>query len=99
MFIIYGVSAGVPMASLNWANEYTMVMRWWVYALGGVIYILGAVIYILRIPERWNPGRFDLCGASHQIFHVMVVSACLLMYLEAFMAYEKRTLFECPIWA
>lgn len=35
-----------------------------------------------RIPERFAPGRFDLLGASHQIFHV----ACLLAALSHYVA-------------
>ncbi|KAH8887123.1 mPR-typeG-protein-coupled receptor, partial [Thozetella sp. PMI_491] len=37
------------------------------------LFILGATLYALRIPERWYPLRFDVCGASHQIFHFMVL--------------------------
>mmetsp|Transcript_22874 Transcript_22874/g.16182 ORF Transcript_22874/g.16182 Transcript_22874/m.16182 type:complete len:102 (-) Transcript_22874:90-395(-) len=98
MFIIYGISGAMPLVASAWANEYMMKIRWYIYAAAGAIYIIGALIYIFRMPERCSPGRFDLCGASHQIFHIMVVTACLMMYTEAFRAYENRTLFECPIW-
>ncbi len=40
-----------------------------------------------RFPEAWRPGRFDLWGASHQLFHVLVVlSAVVHLYgiLNAF---------------
>jgi adiponectin receptor len=40
-----------------------------------------------QIPERWFRRRFDIWGASHQIFHVMVVLAALTYtrgLLEAF---------------
>jgi adiponectin receptor len=30
-----------------------------------------------QIPERWCRRRFDILGASHQIFHLMVVLAAL----------------------
>jgi len=39
----------------------------------GVLNFSGAAIYAARIPERWLPETFDLCGASHQIMHVLVV--------------------------
>lgn len=77
----------MPLVASAWANEYMIKIRWYIYAAGGLIYILGAMIYILRMPERWSPGRFDLCGASHQIFHIMVVTASLMMYTEAFKGY------------
>ena len=37
----------------------------WLWALGGYIYIQGAVIYVIRVPERFAPGKCDMCGASH----------------------------------
>jgi len=43
----------------------------------GTLYISGALIYAARFPERLAPGRFDLLGASHQIFHCFVVMAAL----------------------
>ena len=39
------------------------------------------------MPERWHPGRFDIWGSSHQIFHVLVVLAAathLVGLLKAF---------------
>lgn len=57
--------------------------------LEGVFYIVGAVLYALRIPERFShveqdqqsllskplPGKYDIFGHAHQIFHFMVVIA------------------------
>ena len=43
------------------------------WLIGGFVYIGGALIYGFRIPERCFPYRFDLVGASHQIFHVAVL--------------------------
>lgn len=45
--------------------------------LEAVFYIGGAVFYGFRIPENFGPGKFDLVGHSHQIFHVMVVLGSL----------------------
>jgi len=33
-----------------------------------------------QIPERWCPNRFDFIGASHQIFHLLVLAAGLVHY-------------------
>lgn len=32
--------------------------------------ILSAILYIVHIPERIWPGKFDIIGQSHQIFHL-----------------------------
>jgi len=57
-------------------------------ALMGFLYIFGACIYAAHIPERWWPGKFDIWGHSHTIWHVFVIGACYVHYLavqEAFM--------------
>ncbi|KAI1505140.1 hemolysin-III related-domain-containing protein [Biscogniauxia marginata] len=57
------------------------------YLAEGGLFLLGAVTYALRFPERLCPGRFDIYGSSHQIFHVLVVVATvvhLVGVLDAF---------------
>lgn len=39
-----------------------------------LFYLSGAIIYGYRIPETIAPGKFDIFGSSHQIFHVLVVA-------------------------
>ncbi|KAG5034022.1 hypothetical protein JHK87_008932 [Glycine soja] len=48
--------------------------------LMGVLYSLGALIYVTRIPERWMPGKFDIAGHSHQLFHILVVAGAYTHY-------------------
>jgi adiponectin receptor len=50
-------------------------------ALMGTLYGLGAAVYALRVPERWFPGRFDLVGHSHQLFHLFVIAGAYAHYL------------------
>ena len=51
------------------------------YLLSMIIqYVLGAFIYVTRVPERFWPGKFDLFLQSHQIWHVLVVSASFTLY-------------------
>ena len=50
------------------------------YAVMGCLYLGGAAIFAARIPERWAPGRFDLVGNSHQVFHVAIVAAAAVHY-------------------
>jgi adiponectin receptor len=57
----------------------------------GGLYIFGAVIYVSRLPEKLYPGKFDIWVHlsfafinakfnSHQIFHVLVLSAAIVHY-------------------
>lgn len=48
--------------------------------LMGLFYVLGALIYAARIPERWMPGKFDIAGHSHQVFHIFVVAGAYTHY-------------------
>lgn len=36
--------------------------------------------YMTQIPERWAPYRFDLCGASHQLFHIFIIAAAVIHF-------------------
>jgi adiponectin receptor len=78
MFVLMGLSAVFPV--LHGVKLYgvehlrTSIGLDWV-VLQGVLYIVGAVIYASRVPEKWAPGKYDIWGNSHQIFHVLVVLA------------------------
>ncbi|PNS20771.1 Cell morphoproteinsis protein PAG1 [Sphaceloma murrayae] len=78
MFVAMGLSAVVPVGHAVVAFgvaecDRRMGLSWVVRQ--GVLYIAGAGLYAARIPERWAPGRFDIWGSSHQIFHFLVVFA------------------------
>ncbi|KAH9221640.1 hemolysin-III related-domain-containing protein [Leptodontidium sp. 2 PMI_412] len=61
--------------------------------------VLGATAYALKIPERWCKRTFDIFGASHQVFHVMVVLAALTYtkgILQAFDFVHSHNSLPCP---
>ncbi|OTB00155.1 hypothetical protein M426DRAFT_15710 [Hypoxylon sp. CI-4A] len=35
------------------------------------------IAYAIKFPERWYPRKFDICGASHQLLHILVGFAAL----------------------
>jgi adiponectin receptor len=50
-----------------------------------------------RLPERLSPGTFDIWGASHQIFHVAILSALCshgTALIKAFTAFHSLDLCE-----
>lgn len=78
MFVLMGLSAVFPVLhgiKLYGAEHLrkSVGLDWVVFQ--GILYIAGAGLYAARIPEKWAPGRFDIWGSSHQIFHVLVVLA------------------------
>lgn len=61
----------------------------------GVFYGLGALVYALRIPEKWKPGKFDIAGNSHQLFHVLVVIAAYTHYRAGLLYLQWRDAKGC----
>eukprot|EP01018_Ginkgo_biloba_P007036 Gb_20481 [translate_table: standard] len=61
----------------------------------GVFYGLGAFVYAARIPERWKPGKFDIAGHSHQLFHVLVVAGAYTHYKAGLLYLEWRDVKGC----
>jgi adiponectin receptor len=93
MFITMGLSAVVPVAhgftalGLEQLNK-TIALPW--LLTQGALYIVGASIYAARVPERWAPGRFDIVGSSHQIFHVLVLAAAAVHLVGLIKAFDYR---------
>lgn len=85
VFIALGLSAVFPVTHIlaMYGHETvsrTMGLQYLV--AGGVLYIIGACMYMARIPERFAPGMFDLFGASHQIFHILILIAAFCHYIS-----------------
>ncbi|KAL6012845.1 Heptahelical transmembrane protein 4 [Asimina triloba] len=63
--------------------------------LMGLFYGLGALVYTTRVPERWKPGKFDIIGHSHQLFHVLVVAGAYTRYRVGLVYLKRRDLEGC----
>ncbi|CAN7016411.1 hypothetical protein BRARA_K01231 [Brassica rapa] len=63
--------------------------------LMGLLYGLGALVYVTRIPERWMPGKFDIAGHSHQLFHVLVVAGAFTHYRAGLLYLKWRDIEGC----
>lgn len=63
--------------------------------LMGAFYSIGALIYATRVPERWNPGKFDIAGHSHQLFHVLVVAGAYTHYRAGLVYLQWRDSIGC----
>ncbi|KAG0155093.1 Hly-III-like protein [Penicillium digitatum] len=93
MFVGMGLSAVFPIlhgAFLFGLDrmQQQIGLNWLVFQ--GFLYILGAGIYAARVPERLMPGKFDIVGSSHQIFHVLVVFAALAHLTGLLKAFDYR---------
>ncbi|XWS45125.1 hypothetical protein CRYUN_Cryun15aG0110200 [Craigia yunnanensis] len=63
--------------------------------LMGLLYGIGALVYATRIPERWMPGKFDIAGHSHQLFHILVVAGAYTHYCAGLVYLKWRDLNGC----
>ncbi|KAM0055284.1 hypothetical protein Hdeb2414_s0006g00204341 [Helianthus debilis subsp. tardiflorus] len=63
--------------------------------LMGLLYGMGSLIYATRIPERWMPGKFDIAGHSHNLFHVFVVAGAYTHYRAGLVYLKWRDLEGC----
>lgn len=77
-------------------------MGWGFFCLEGVFYISGVSIYATKTPEKIWPGRFDIIGASHQVFHIMVLfgaAAHLVGIVQAFNFNHHPETRLCDLWS
>lgn len=63
--------------------------------LMGIFYGMGSLIYATRIPERWMPGKFDIAGHSHNLFHVLVVAGAYTHYRAGLVYLKWRDIEGC----
>ncbi|KAF4390159.1 hypothetical protein G4B88_005077 [Cannabis sativa] len=79
LFLAMGFSGVIPAVHtvvLHWGSKHIMVALAYELSMA-LFYGLGAAFYVSRVPEKWKPGKFDIAGHSHQIFHVFVVLGAL----------------------
>ena len=99
MFVIFGISVSFPLLYSKFLFEESLILDTdvFLFALGGAFYIAGAVLYSTKVPERCKPGAYDICGHSHQIFHVCVFIGALIHYFESLKCFYRRQTHFCPI--
>ena len=102
MFVLFGLYGVIPAVQVvlreGLTNAATSYSGAWLIAMA-MIYIGGAGLYVARIPERFNPGKFDICMHSHQLFHVCVVIAAWVHYdgILNMISYRLSVGVECGI--
>ncbi|GCC21498.1 hypothetical protein chiPu_0019970 [Chiloscyllium punctatum] len=54
----------------------------WYHTWQIILFVIASGFFSYPVPEKYFPGRFDIVGHGHQIFHVFL-SLCTLAQLEA----------------
>lgn len=91
---LFGIVPAIHSAVVNWGNPRRNITLAYEAAMA-LFYLTGTGFYVSRVPERWLPGRFDLAGHSHQLFHVLVVFGALAHYCATLVLLEWRQNFGC----
>ncbi|KAK8652915.1 hypothetical protein V6N13_126938 [Hibiscus sabdariffa] len=97
LFFGMGMSGVAPIVHkllLFWHQPEALHTTWY-EVLMGMFYGAGALVYATRIPERWMPGKFDIAGHSHQLFHVLVVAGAYTHYRAGLVYLKWRDLHGC----
>ncbi|XP_062093338.1 heptahelical transmembrane protein 2-like [Humulus lupulus] len=92
LFLAMGFSGVIPAVHtvvLHWGSRHIMVALSYELAMA-LFYGLGAAFYVSRVPEKWKPGKFDIAGHSHQIFHVFVVLGALAHSMATLVVLDFR---------
>ncbi|KAF5861269.1 hypothetical protein ETB97_000461 [Aspergillus alliaceus] len=58
------------------------------YLIEGGFLLIGALVYATKFPESRYPGKFDIYGSSHQLFHIMVVFAAVTQLIGILNAFD-----------
>ncbi|KAI8871735.1 Hly-III related protein, partial [Ramicandelaber brevisporus] len=91
IFILMACSGAIPAAHLTLIHG-IIPMLYYTYplliSLGS--YLVGVFIYANQYPERIWPGKFDVIGHSHQLWHLAVVGGIYFHYWATWHFYEHR---------
>lgn len=60
-----------------------------------VAYVVGLLFYAFHFPECKWPGKFDIWGSSHQLWHLGIVVAIVLHYRAIFVAHGVKHEYSC----
>ncbi|VDP93375.1 unnamed protein product [Echinostoma caproni] len=63
-------------------------MYYWMLEFGSAI--IAGMLYVSHFPEKYFPGKFDIFGHSHQIFHVFGASGAFNQYRALKVDFQER---------
>ena len=97
LFFLMGASGFVPIVHklVMFSHQPEALLTTGYELVMAAFYVFGVVIYIARIPERWLPGKFDLAGHSHQLFHVLVIAGACTHHLGGLVYLKWREMEGC----
>ena len=80
----------------NYEDKFKFTSAFPYLLLAVAAYNVGLYIYTVRCPERYDPCKYNICGHSQQIWHIMVVLGIIFTYLLGLQCFEMRKRYTCP---
>jgi len=74
-----------------WSEEMASFLAHGKMIVMALFYLIGAVFYATRWPECRHPGKYDIFGASHQLWHFCVLAASIVHYSSTLDQYHWRS--------
>ena len=93
LFSLFAASCTIPTGGLvMWHDErYSMPPNLMPFIYPIICYAIGMTIFLKRIPECWDKtGKYDLCGNSHNWWHMWVNLGILITCIDNFNLYKER---------
>ena len=94
LFIIYGISVLIPVIhrfSIKDDNDNYFLDELRYFMLSVLSFIIAIGLYISKIPERFYPGKFDIIGSSHTLFHIFTLTGDILCTYGLWVIMIKET--------
>ncbi|XP_056135338.1 membrane progestin receptor beta [Lampris incognitus] len=74
------------LATKNWASNSALPL----HGLQVMLFMLAAFFFSCPIPERFSPGKYDIIGHAHQLFHLLLSLSTLTQQEALFQDFLSR---------
>lgn len=95
-FLALNAAMVAPIVHLFHVHGYTKAQAFVApFGLSVLTYVVGLLFYAFHFPECCAPGKFDIWGASHNMWHLCIVGAIILHYRAVFHVFNTRWDYSC----
>tara|TARA_B100001093_G_scaffold513634_1_gene585966 strand:+ start:253 stop:1125 length:873 start_codon:yes stop_codon:yes gene_type:complete len=67
------------------------------FTISTFVFLIAFLVFVFRIPEKFNPGKYDICFHSHQIFHTLAVIGSFILFKGFINVMEKDNSIICQL--
>ncbi|XP_033122801.1 membrane progestin receptor beta-like [Anneissia japonica] len=80
--LVHRMSSGLTKLSLDGSER--------LHAAQMCLFVISSFFFSVPFPQKWTPGRFDILGHSHQLFHVFMVGSTSCLMDALFLDLKQR---------